>query len=144
MRNIEQPNTTCFSILSCRAIFHLWSASLVLSYTISHQLYLTIAFVSRHESVSIGLMQQYVLGVRKLVLSTMKKVLMQNSSFKLGHLVLLYISIISTARVGLILISFGDGWLGKRRAAKSLRIFFPASSVSIGGSPPSLPDQRHI
>jgi hypothetical protein len=61
---------------------------------------------------------------------------MQKSSSKLGHLVLLNMSIISAARLGLIFISFGDGWSGKSRAATSLRIFFPASSVVIGGSPP--------
>jgi hypothetical protein len=63
---------------------------------------------------------------------------MHSSSSKLGHPVLLYRSIISAALFGLILMSLGDGWSGKRHAAMSLRIVFPVSSVTIGGSPPWL------
>jgi hypothetical protein len=69
---------------------------------------------------------------------------MHKSSSKLGHLVLLNMSIISAAQLGLIFVSFGGGWSGKMRAATSLKIFFPASLVIIGGSPPSMADLKHI
>jgi hypothetical protein len=64
--------------------------------------------------------------------------MMHKSSSKLGNPVLLNMPIISIAWLGLILISFKDGWSEKSHAAMSLRIFFPVLSVIIGGSPPSL------
>jgi hypothetical protein len=49
---------------------------------------------------------------------------------------LLNMPIIFATRLGLILVSFGDGYSGKMCATTSLKIFFPVSSVIIGGSPP--------
>jgi hypothetical protein len=70
--------------------------------------------------------------------STIKNILMDTSLSRLGQPVLLNMSIISTARLGFILVSFGDGWSGNKRDAMSVKILFPASSVIIGLSPPSL------
>jgi hypothetical protein len=83
-------------------------------------------------------------GCEKIVVRYHEKILMHKSSSKLGHHVLLNMPIISIARLGLILISFEDGWSGKRRAAMSLGIFFPASLVIIRWSPPRLVGQTHI
>jgi hypothetical protein len=80
--------------------------------------------------------------LRSVLFSTMKKILMHKSLSKLGHPVLWNMSIISATQLGFILISFGDGWSGKRHAATSLRIIFHTSSVIIGGSPPSLGRQK--
>jgi hypothetical protein len=49
------------------------------------------------------------IGCKKIDVKHDEKNLMHSSSSKLGHHVLLYMSIISAAWVGLILISLGDG-----------------------------------
>jgi hypothetical protein len=65
-------------------------------------------------------------GCEKIVVRYHEKILMHNSSSKLGHPVLLNMSIISISRLGLILISFKDGWSGKRRATMSLGMVSPS------------------
>jgi hypothetical protein len=48
-------------------------------------------------------------GCEKIVVQYHENILMHTSSSKLGHHVLLNMSIISVARLGFVLISFGDG-----------------------------------
>jgi hypothetical protein len=63
---------------------------------------------------------------------------MHRSSSRLGQPVLVYISIVSAALVGLTLTSFGDGSSGNSRAMTFINNLFPKSSVTGGGSCPLL------
>jgi hypothetical protein len=63
---------------------------------------------------------------------------MQKSSSRFGQPMLVYISIICAALVGLTLTSFGDGSSGSSRAMTFVGIFFPKSSDTVGGSLPLL------
>jgi hypothetical protein len=63
---------------------------------------------------------------------------MHRSSSRFGQPVLVYISIIYVALVGLTFTSFGDGSSGSSCAMTFISIFFPVSSVTIGGSRPLL------
>jgi hypothetical protein len=69
---------------------------------------------------------------------------MQKSSSRFGQPVLVYISIIYAALVGLTLTSFRDGSSGSGRAMTFINIFFRESSDTVGGLFPCLATQIYI